>query len=109
MGLAAGVAGVLLLVGGLLVWSWVKNPAPPAADDPIWRHRHGTKNVTVEVRRRLHRMLLDHLDLASLDRAKMDDRVMRPKVLDALKRIVQTIARDLPAGTELRLVKRLAP
>ncbi len=76
-------------------------PAPPAADDPIWRHRHGTKNVTVEVRRRLHRMLLDHLDLASLDRAKMDDRVMRPKVLDALKRIVQTIARDLPAGTDL--------
>jgi len=75
--------------------------APALADDPIWRHRHGTKNVTVEVRRRLHRMLLDHLDLASLDRSKMDDRIMRPKVLDALKRIVQTIARDLPAGTDL--------
>jgi pilus assembly protein CpaF len=73
----------------------------PAADEPVWRNRRGTKDVTVEVRRRLHRMLLDHLDLASLDRAKMDDRVMRPKVLDALKRIVQTIARDLPAGTDL--------
>ena len=31
MGLAAGVAGVQLLVGGLLVWSWVKNPAPRLA------------------------------------------------------------------------------
>ncbi len=73
----------------------------PSADDPPWRHRNGTKGVSVEVRRRLHRMLLDHLDLATLDRTKMDERVMRPKVLDALKRIIQTIARDLPPGTDL--------
>jgi len=71
------------------------------ADEPAWRHRHGTKLVTVDVRRRIHRMLLDHLDLATLDRAKMDERVMRPKVLDALKRIIQSIARDLPQGTDL--------
>jgi pilus assembly protein CpaF len=73
----------------------------PSADEPAWRHRHGTKLVTVEVRRRIHRMLLDHLDLATLDRTKMDERVMRPKVLDALKRIIQSIARDLPQGTDL--------
>jgi pilus assembly protein CpaF len=85
-------------------------PAPPrapasttasGAGEPVWRHRHGTKLVTVDVRRRIHRMLLDHLDLATLDRTKMDERVMRPKVLDALKRIIQSIARDLPQGTDL--------
>jgi pilus assembly protein CpaF len=75
--------------------------ASGGADEPAWRHRHGTKLVTVDVRRRIHRMLLDHLDLATLDRTKMDERVMRPKVLDALKRIIQSIARDLPQGTDL--------
>lgn len=74
--------------------------APPAADEPEWRHRNGTANVTVELRRRIHRLLLDQMDLANLDRSKMDDRQLRPKVLESLKRIIQQVAQDLPPGTD---------
>jgi pilus assembly protein CpaF len=59
----------------------------------------GTMHVSVELRRRIHRMLLDHLDLAALDRSKMADNVMRPRVRDALKRIMQQVSPDLPPGT----------
>jgi len=59
----------------------------------------GTMHVSVELRRRIHRMLLDHLDLAALDRSKMADNVMRPRVRDALKRIMQQLSPDLPPGT----------
>ncbi len=60
---------------------------------------NGTMHVSVELRRRIHRMLLDHLDLAALDRSKMADNVMRPRVRDALKRIMQQLSPDLPPGT----------
>ncbi|MEZ4406757.1 MAG: FHA domain-containing protein [Polyangiales bacterium] len=59
----------------------------------------GTLHVSVELRRRVHRMLLDHLDLASLDRSKMADSMMRPRVRDALRRIMQQVQADLPPGT----------
>ena len=41
-----------------------------------------------EIRRRIHRALLDHLDLASLDSANMDESVLRPRVVSALEAIV---------------------
>jgi len=44
-------------------------------------------------------MLLDHLDLASLDRNKMSDASMRPKVRQALVLIMKQVGADLPAGT----------
>jgi pilus assembly protein CpaF len=70
--------------------------------------RSGTAHVPVDVRRRIHRMLLDHLDLAALDRNKMDDRAMRPKVREALTRICRQIARDLPEGTDIaRLIEEM--
>lgn len=59
----------------------------------------GTLHVSVELRRRIHRMLLDHLDLAALDRSKMADSVMRPRVRDALRRIMQQVQTDLPPAT----------
>ena len=65
----------------------------------------GTAGVRVELRRRIHRMLLDHLDLVALDRSQMDDEVMRPRVQQALDRILAQVQRDLPDGvnkTELR-------
>ena len=40
------------------------------------------------------------MDLAVLDRSKMADNVMRPKVREALKRIVAAIAPELPPGTD---------
>src|SRR6202158_4520181 len=53
------------------------SPAPSAASSNI------------ELRRDIHRKLLENLDLAKLDPAKMDDPSMRPRVLTALRRIVR--------------------
>ena len=44
-----------------------------------------------EIRREIHKMLLEHLDLATIDAAKLEEPSMRPKVLNALRRIVQTL------------------
>ncbi|MBL8600841.1 MAG: Flp pilus assembly complex ATPase component TadA [Myxococcales bacterium] len=73
--------------------------APPTMAGNGLGNTSGTMHVGVELRRRIHRMLLDHLDLAALDRSKMADNVMRPKVRDALKRIMAQLASDLPPGT----------
>ncbi|NOY89742.1 MAG: Flp pilus assembly complex ATPase component [Deltaproteobacteria bacterium] len=62
----------------------------------------GTADVSVELRRRVHRMLLDYLDLATLDRSQMDDRSMRPKVHKALDRIFSQLAADIPPSTDLQ-------
>lgn len=70
---------------------------PQTAAGPV----NGTMHVSVELRRRIHRMILDKLDLAALDRTKMADNVMRPKVRDALKRIIQEVANEIPPGTDL--------
>ncbi len=60
----------------------------------------GTMMVSVEIRKRIHRLLLENLDLASLDRNKMDDKIMRPKVRTALRRIMGELSKDFPAGTD---------
>jgi pilus assembly protein CpaF len=64
--------------------------APPATT--------GTNSniVSVATRKKIHRLLLDHLDLASIDRSKMDEKVMRPRVREALKRIVQGLGAEVP-------------
>jgi pilus assembly protein CpaF len=64
--------------------------------------------VEVRLRRAIHRQLIEHLDLASLERSKMDSKVMRPKVTKALKSIVADFANRLPRGTNAeRLVAEL--
>ncbi len=77
-------------------------PAPPHGGHGthVAATTGGTMHVSVERRRRIHRMLLDHMDLAVLDRSKMADNVMRPKVREALKRIMAQVAQDLPPGTD---------
>lgn len=71
---------------------------PVAADSPY--DQSGTAMVPVEMRKRTHRLLLENLDLASLDRNKMDDKVMRPKVRAALRRIMTELAAEMPQGTD---------
>jgi pilus assembly protein CpaF len=56
--------------------------------------------VPGEMRRRIHRQLLDNLDLVTLDRKKMDDPAMRPKVQAALRRIIGEIGAQLPASAD---------
>lgn len=72
-------------------------PAEAAARGPY--DATGTADVSVQTRKRIHRLLLDHLDLASLDRNKMDDSAMRPKVRQALRLIMKQIGPDLPPST----------
>jgi pilus assembly protein CpaF len=45
----------------------------------------------VWLRRDIHRLLLEHLDLATVQASKLDDPSLRPKVLTALRRIVQAL------------------
>jgi pilus assembly protein CpaF len=45
----------------------------------------------IELRREIHRKLLENLDLTKLDPAKIDDPSMRPRVLTALRRIVRSL------------------
>ncbi len=68
----------------------------------------GTAEVSVELRRRLHRLLLDHLDLARIDRAQINEAAMRPKVIRALDRILTRVADELPPTVNrLTLIKEL--
>jgi pilus assembly protein CpaF len=56
--------------------------------------------LPTEIRKRIHRLLLENLDLAALDQDKMDVEIMRPRVRAALRRIVTQLAADLPQGTD---------
>ncbi|MBN1653757.1 MAG: CpaF family protein [Deltaproteobacteria bacterium] len=47
--------------------------------------------VDVSVRRRIHRQLLEHLDLANLDKKNIDAERMRPQVAEALERIISEL------------------
>lgn len=87
----------------------VRHDTHAERDEPVWKRASGTAGVAVDTRRAIHRTLLDQLDLVSLDRSKMDERVLRPKVNEALRRIVGRLAKDLPADTEIaRLVEELS-
>ncbi len=50
----------------------------------------------VELRREMHKLLLGHLDLATVDAKKLDDPSLRPKVLAALRRIVGQLEPRIP-------------
>jgi pilus assembly protein CpaF len=57
-----------------------------------------------ELRREIHRLLIDHLDLVSKRRERLDDPSFRPKVLTALRRIVSALRERLPHGTDENLL-----
>ena len=56
----------------------------------------GKRKDAVLLRREIHRLLLEHLDLATVETAKLDDPSLRPKVLTALRRIVQMLDDRIP-------------
>ncbi len=58
-------------------------------------------DVGPELRRRIHHLLLEHMDLAAYDRNKMDDKQLRPKVESALSRIVGQMAHEF--GSEVNV------
>ncbi|MBI5532188.1 MAG: Flp pilus assembly complex ATPase component TadA [Deltaproteobacteria bacterium] len=77
-------------------------PAPAPVDSaPQQEDRpSGEIDADVALRREIHRQLLEHLDLATLDPSKLDDPSMRPKVLGALRRIVKLMDARIPAGID---------
>jgi len=54
----------------------------------------------VGLRREIHKLLLENLDLATMDPSKLDDPSMRPRVLTALRRIVKSVDARLPANVD---------
>ena len=65
-------------------------------------------DASPDLRRQIHRSLLDHLDLASLGGADMDEAVLRPRVVRALDQIVSRLAPELhPATDRERLVAEM--
>jgi pilus assembly protein CpaF len=50
------------------------------------------------LRREIHRMLLEHLDMNAIDPSRSDDPSLRPRVLAALRRIVRMLETRLPPG-----------
>ena len=53
--------------------------------------------VHVELRREIHQQLLENLDLAATAAAKLDDPSLRPKVLAALRRIIDRMGPRVPS------------
>jgi pilus assembly protein CpaF len=72
-----------------------QNPAMQAQLMPS-RPRDEARKKDVELRRDIHKLLLEHLDLATIDAKKLDDPSMRPKVLTALRQIVGNMAMRIP-------------
>jgi len=104
-------SSVTLTAGVYLVRAWVDSNADPVASDtpsdtpapvPL-----GAPSALE--RRRIHRTLLDHLDLPTRDRSKLDAEKVRPEVVAALRRIVAEWATaSLPPSAQDALVQELA-
>jgi pilus assembly protein CpaF len=71
-------------------------PAPAAFSPQELSASIEARKKDVALRRKIHRMLLEHLDLATIDAQKLDDPSMRPKVLNALRRIVEQVQIEVP-------------
>jgi pilus assembly protein CpaF len=81
-----------------LVGIQLREPPPVAALELSHGGAGASASVDVLVRKRIHRALIEHLDLVSLDRNKMNAAVMRPKVVAALRRITDDMATEVPPG-----------
>ena len=76
-------------------------PPPPALPAPE-RVEGIAEGPTGDVALRLeiHKLLLEHLDLATMDPQKLDDPSLRPKVLTAVRRIVKQIEAKIPESVD---------
>ncbi|MBX3206399.1 MAG: Flp pilus assembly complex ATPase component TadA [Labilithrix sp.] len=70
-------------------------PGPKGVHLPA-RGEDDKLKAEVALRREIHKLLLEHLDLATIDAKKLDDPSMRPKVLNALRRIIAQIDARIP-------------
>jgi pilus assembly protein CpaF len=86
-------------------------PPPPVSADATAPHAAGatgasganpatTADQENQLRREIHKLLLENLDLATLDASKLDDPSMRPRVLTALRRIVRNLDARIPTSID---------
>src|SRR6476469_6692201 len=94
-----GATGAIPAVTGMnpIIAHVGSQPGPPGVHLPVaMRNDEAKLKAEVELRREIHKLLLEHLDLATIDAKKLDDPSMRPKVLNALRRIVATLDSRIP-------------
>ena len=76
-------------------------PAPPKVEpafmDALRVDAWAAENV---LRTEIHKRLLEHLDLGAIDASRNDDPTLRPKVLAALRAIVNGLSDRVPAGMD---------
>jgi len=75
------------------------NGADPSNERAAERAEERTRHENVELRREIHKLLINHLDLATVEASKIEDPSLRPKVLNALRRIVRSLDGRMPEGT----------
>ncbi|MEM9189033.1 MAG: ATPase, T2SS/T4P/T4SS family [Myxococcota bacterium] len=88
----------------------VENSAEPhlPAPEGLREGRATHAAVSPAVRKRMHALLLENLELAQLKRGQMEDAVLRPKVRAALRRISGIVADELPEGADVpRLIDEI--
>jgi pilus assembly protein CpaF len=72
-----------------------QTPTPPPAAPPA---SAADVMVRPELRREVHHRLLEQLDMSAIEPGRAEDPTLRPRVLAALRRIVQTLVPRLPPG-----------
>jgi pilus assembly protein CpaF len=75
------------------------NGADPSNERAAERSEERTRHENVELRREIHKLLVDHLELATVEASKIEDPSLRPKVVNALRRIVRSLDGRIPEGT----------
>jgi pilus assembly protein CpaF len=95
---AAGSHGALpLSAAGGQATDNARNSGVPH-DAPVTTPDDSEVGVPIELRREVHRMLLEHLDMNAIDPTRSDDPALRPRVLAALRRIARMLENRLPEG-----------
>ena len=99
-------AGCTLMLGtsklGLrLVSPQRDTPVPPAGAQPSSLFGKTPEESANELRRSIHQALLQQLDMTTFDPLRREDPTLRPRVLAALRRIVESLEGALPAGSSV--------
>jgi pilus assembly protein CpaF len=85
------------------------NEAPDPSDRSPSSLSTPHNDTNSELRREIHRQLLAHLDLSAIDLGRLDEPNFRPRVLVALRRIVELLSAQVPDDVDRdRLIGEMA-